>query len=259
LRYHGRVPAKSKQAVKKERSVVPRWLGAYVAAVRDVPTAVLLTVPVLLLYEAGLIVFRARNQNAADAWVKQLLHGISPKAWLVVNALVLVGVLVCAFVVPKRTPKAPRFGLVLPLLVESSAWATLLLPIAAIASFGGLSMVVATPGGRLEGALLSLGAGFYEELVFRLGCFWGGTHFLKSVFRAEPVVAAGFAFVASSILFAGYHHVGPGGEPFESTVFVFRCIAGGLLAGLFAARGFAVAVWTHVIYDVICVFRGAGT
>lgn len=252
------MPAKTKHAVKEKRSVVPRWLGTYVGAVRDVPTAVLLTVPVLLLYEAGLIVFRARNQNAADAWVKQVLHGISPKAWLVVNALVLVAVLVCAFIVPKRTTKTPRFGLVLPLLVESSAWATALLPLAAVASFGGLSMVVATPGGRLEGALLSLGAGFYEELVFRLGCFYGGTHLLKTVFRAEPVVAAGFAFAVSSLLFAGYHHVGPGGEPFESTVFVFRFVAGGLLAGLFAARGFAVAVWTHVIYDVICVFRGAG-
>jgi membrane protease YdiL (CAAX protease family) len=83
----------------------------------------------------------------------------------------------------------------------------------------------------------------------------GGTHAVRFMFRAEPVVAAGGAFVVSSLLFAGYHHVGPGGEPFESTVFAFRFVAGCILAGLFAARGFAVAVWTHVIYDVICVFR----
>jgi hypothetical protein len=59
---------------------------------------------------------------------------------------VIVGVLVCAFFVPKGKTTPPRFGLVLPLLAESSAWALLLVPLAALVSFGGLNAMVAVPG-----------------------------------------------------------------------------------------------------------------
>ncbi|MBI2536635.1 MAG: CPBP family intramembrane metalloprotease, partial [Gemmatimonadetes bacterium] len=32
--------------------------------------------------------------------------------------------------------------------------------------------------------------------------------------------------------------------------FTFRAVAGLVLSGLFAARGFGITAWTHALYDV---------
>jgi len=51
--------------------------------------------------------------------------------------------------------------------------------------------------------------------------------------------------------------VGAYGEPFEMHAFLFRTIAGVLLAGIYVGRGFAVAVYTHFLYDML-VYLQAG-
>ena len=62
------------------------------------------------------------------------------------------------------------------------------------------------------------------------------------------------AVFVSSLLFSLAHYVGP--EQFGMFSFVFRLLAGALFCGLFLARGFAVAVYTHAIYDIyVMVFQ----
>ena len=47
---------------------------------------------------------------------------------------------------------------------------------------------------------------------------------------------------------AWHHHLA--GEAFEIYAFTYRTFAGLFFAGVFIARGFAVAAWTHAIYDL---------
>jgi membrane protease YdiL (CAAX protease family) len=98
---------------------------------------------------------------------------------------------------------------------------------------------------------LSIGAGLYEELVFRLilmgGMFWAGVRGLNWPGWLSAIAA----LLISSLAFSAVHHVGSLGEPFVLGVFMFRFFAGIVLAVIFYARGFAVAVYTHAIYDVI--------
>ncbi len=246
-------PAKKQRSLKGGAPATGGIRG-YFGDVRDVRTAFLLTAPILLLYEVGIVVFKAQSQNAADAWIKRGLLSISPNALIVLNALLLVGIVAAAFT-GKPRKVGQGVGLFGPLLLESCIWAMALVPIARVFTPGPLFNVVAIPGGRLEGTLLSLGAGFYEEFVFRLGLFAGGRWLLKGPIKLDDVTATGIAFVSSSLLFSAYHHIGPGGEPMDGSVFLFRVVAGAILGALFAARGFAVAVWTHVFYDVLCVLR----
>ena len=56
--------------------------------------------------------------------------------------------------------------------------------------------------------------------------------------------------VASAILFAAFHHVGVGGEPYDPAIFAFRAVAGVVLGLLFAVRGFCVVVYAHAVYDL---------
>ena len=52
------------------------------------------------------------------------------------------------------------------------------------------------------------------------------------------------------------HHVGPHGESFAFDAFVYRALAGVFFGIVYHLRGFAVAVWSHALYDVY-VFTSA--
>lgn len=104
------------------------------------------------------------------------------------------------------------------------------------------------------GAVMSFGAGFYEELVFRVGLFGLGLRLVRVMFDASSGlrrVASWLGFAAlTSALFSGWHYVGEFGEPFELKSFVFRCVCGLVFTAIYAFRGFAPAVWTHALYDL---------
>jgi len=102
-------------------------------------------------------------------------------------------------------------------------------------------------GGQLIGAI---GAGIYEELLFRLALL-PIAYGLFRMLRCGPKGATALAVVSSSLLFALCHHLGPQGEIPAAGPFLFRTAAGATLAALFWWRGFGVAVGTHAAYDLI--------
>ena len=57
--------------------------------------------------------------------------------------------------------------------------------------------------------------------------------------------------LTSALLFSAAHHVGPYGEAFNHSVFLFRTLAGLYFALLYQLRGFGIAVGTHTCYDVL--------
>jgi hypothetical protein len=114
--------------------------------------------------------------------------------------------------------------------------------------------VAGGPPGVFGGLVLSIGAGFYEEIAFRVLLFGLGAQVLRLFAEPIPVVQArlltlGWAVVAAG-LFSGWHYFGALGDPFELKSFVFRWVCGLVFTVIYAFRGFAPVVWTHVIYDV---------
>jgi hypothetical protein len=120
--------------------------------------------------------------------------------------------------------------------------------------------------GRFVGFVMSLGAGFYEELTFRVLLFGLGAKVLVWFFGKQRVelagtsatggfslrsllVMAGWAVVCA-LVFSGVHYVGPMADDFKLASFLFRMVLGLALTLIFVMRGFAAAVWTHAIYDV---------
>ena len=64
------------------------------------------------------------------------------------------------------------------------------------------------------------------------------------------------ALVVSSVVFSLAHHIGPSGEAFTFAAFVYRMLAGAFFALVYQVRGFAVAAWTHALYDVFVLSLG---
>jgi hypothetical protein len=103
--------------------------------------------------------------------------------------------------------------------------------------------------------MLSLGAGLYEELLFRVllvgSLAWAG----KRVLGLRPLVAGIWAALIGALIFSAFHYVGPYGDRLTAYSFVFRTIAGLTFSALFLLRGFGITAWTHALYDAFLLLR----
>ncbi len=113
----------------------------------------------------------------------------------------------------------------------------------------------ATSSGSFSMLLGYVGAGVYEEAIFRLALIPLLLTVLKTLHTPKLLMGT-IAVTGSALLFAIAHHVGQPGETFSWFVFVFRWFAGVYFAWVFVARGFGVAVGAHVLYDVLVGWLG---
>lgn len=238
-------------------------MARYFEVTRTHSYSLLFALPLLLLYEVGAIyiaqVEGSALRNGADVLLRTvlLLGGIDGTLTV---SLVLVAIAVVLVVLERRRRSVPlRVTPFAGMVAESFVYASLLgvlvgatthwlldgigIPLAASA-FDSLSLA--------EGLVLSIGAGVYEEIVFRVLLVGG----LFGIFRVSglPAGQAGFfSVVLASLIFSAFHYVGPYGDPWAVPSFVFRFLAGLVFSVLFLVRGFGITAWTHALYDVLIV------
>jgi hypothetical protein len=98
--------------------------------------------------------------------------------------------------------------------------------------------------------MISLGAGIYEELLFRVllvgALAWGGRHLLGW----RPMWAGVMATLVGALVFSAFHYIGPYGDRLDLPSFTFRALAGLVFSAMYLLRGFGITAWTHALYDV---------
>jgi len=110
--------------------------------------------------------------------------------------------------------------------------------------------------GRLGGLawqsrlMLSLGAGIYEELLFRVVVVSGLAWLARRVFGWGPGTAGALAVGIGACVFSAAHYIGPYGDRLTLYSFAFRMVAGVAFSALYLLRGFGITAWTHALYDV---------
>lgn len=104
-------------------------------------------------------------------------------------------------------------------------------------------------GGHAETVILSLGAGIYEELVFRLILCTALAMLLRNGLGLDVWLSFLLLVLISSGLFSAYHYLG--NEAFSWRIFVFRSAAGVYFAILFVLRGFGITAGSHMAYDIL--------
>jgi hypothetical protein len=241
----------------------------YLQLTRTHTYSLLFAMPLLLLYEAGAAWLAGTGEsslrNGADVLLRTLLLAVGVRGTAAFTAVLLVsaGVLIGVEQRRRRVPlRATPFA---GMLAESLAYALAFGVVVGGATqwvLRGAGFRLAADGGALaslstpEGLVLSLGAGIYEELVFRV-LLAGG---LFAVFRSSGLPrlrAGGFAALLAALLFSAFHYVGPYGDPWALPSFLFRFLAGLAFSLLFLIRGFGITAWTHALYDVVLfTFRG---
>ncbi len=111
----------------------------------------------------------------------------------------------------------------------------------------------ATSGGRwYTGLVHALGAGIYEEMLFRLIAISMLHLLLVDVLAIPEHIGATAAVVLSAVAFAMYHF--PSLHEIDISRFLFYSIAGIYFAAVFVLRGFGIVAATHAAYDVLVIF-----
>ena len=237
---------------------------AYLRYSRTATYGFLAALPLLVGYHALILFANAGSPRqvrvGAEVWIQELLALLGATGMLALGVgVLLVGVAVFAAERKEAIPLRRRyFGW---MVAESAAYAVVLAVLIGwmvgllFASAPAVVPLVAQLGeaGYTMQLALSLGAGIYEELVFRVllvgGLFWGlhrGTSWERG--RAYAVAA-----VVGALVFSAVHYIGPLGDPLALPSFTFRFLFGLALNAVFLLRGFGIAAWTHALYDVLVV------
>jgi membrane protease YdiL (CAAX protease family) len=229
----------------------------YFAATRHPWPTLAFLFPLLVTYEAGIIWLGGAQpellRNGADTWLRWGLEAFGLRQLYGAPALILV--LFCAWSWRQRLNRpTDLYGICLGMTSESAAFGLGLWGISR--SLGPvldrLGITLSTgPRVELVGQVLTfVGAGIYEEVLFRLGLL-SGLVLLFRLAQLPRLLTVPLATVVSALLFAAAHHVGPYGEPYNGYVFLFRTLAGLYFAFLYLLRGFGIAVGAHASYDVL--------
>jgi hypothetical protein len=241
------------------------WPRSYWRQSRAHRYSLLFALPLLVAYEVmATLLGHGEAQairNGADVLLKSVFIALLGAQGPLVFGALLIGVSLWLVVRDMRTHGArlsPRTfagmmaeSIVLALafgIVVSSITTRVLAPFAAI---------VQAPMEQLNTAtqlMVSLGAGLYEELVFRVLLVGAISALGIRVLGWRPVTAGVVAVGVGALVFSAFHYIGPFGDDLEAGSFTFRLVAGIFFSALFVTRGFGITAWTHALYDVFLLF-----
>jgi len=215
--------------------------------------------PLIVIYEVGLVRYGtvAIDRTARDIYARRLLYDFFE--WFGISGYYLPGLVVMVVLVSMHfahrdswrfEPRhyiymgAESIALALPLFVFS----LVLFRGGRVSSAGDMHTLL------WQGQLVfSIGAGIYEELLFRLICLAVLHGLFADVFGLTSWVSAVLSIALSAIAFALYHFNFTEQNPFVWSLFLFYTLAGIYFAGIYLARGFGVAAASHAMYDVLVV------
>jgi hypothetical protein len=235
-------------------------LSAYHRESSSLLYSYLISLPLLILYEFLIIISQPDPgylvRISVDAWIKSIFASFGLNT---ITATLLVAAAAGGYIVYRQrsklnSVKSRFFGY---MLVESFFYAVLISLL--ISSFLGTVLTISADSqlygmSKLQLIALSLGAGLYEELFFRVILVSLLVFFFKKIFSSKNM-AYGSSAVVAALLFSAVHYIGQMGDSLELGSFLFRFLFGLALNVVYVIRGFGMAAWTHAIYDLIVIMR----
>ena len=233
-------------------------------------SSLLFLIPWIVIYEFGVLVMGQDQpdivRNGADFLMRSVLSQIGfGNAWFL--PAIVVTMLLASHIVKKNSWEI-RFETQLGMLAESVLLAIGLVAVGqchdivfrqaavghvATGEFGfepATSASIVHAIGPVTRAVTFIGAGVYEEVMFRL-LLVPAAFLVFRMFEFPSKWAAVMAAVCTSFLFAIAHHIGPSAEALNLYAFSFRAAAGLFFASVYLLRGFGITVGCHAAYDLL--------
>ena len=222
----------------------PSRLAKYLDASRRLAASVVFVAPLFALYQIGLVFDEGVRTGTAPI-LREFFHRFNHLGLVALN-LALLGLLFLA--IWRTRAERLRFpGLYALMFLEACLWTGVML----LAAIAFPPSQLAMPA--IARALFSyVGAGIYEEVLFRLLLMGGLILVLRRGLGGHPAWVVPLAILVSAALFSYAHHqLGP--EEYSRGVFLYRALMGVILGTVYYFRGLGIVVYAHALYNVALV------
>ena len=217
----------------------------------------LFTLPLFFLYEVNILFLSWDDilvvRNGADFLMRNILESFDIYGLYGLGLVFFLGLLVTyIFFIKEDQQQEVNVNFLFIMLAESMLWSVVLYFL--LFKFMVLLM---NPVGKiiLQQVTLAIGAGIYEEFLFRVLLIAGLSGILGFVFMWDKTFKNIIAVVLSGGIFSAFHFMGEYGDFFSMELFLIRFFAGLILGVLYIYRGFGITAYTHSIYDLIVLIR----
>ena len=217
----------------------------------------LFTLPLFFLYEVNILFLSWDDilvvRNGADFLMRNILESFDIYGLYGLGLVFFLGLLVTyIFFIKEDQQQEINVNFLFMMLAESMLWSVVLYFL--LFKFMVLLM---NPVGKtiLQQVTLAIGAGIYEEFLFRVLLIAGLSGILGFVFMWGKTFKSIIAVVLSGGIFSAFHFMGEYGDFFSMELFLIRFFAGLILGVLYMYRGFGITAYTHSIYDLIVLIR----
>ena len=217
----------------------------------------LFTLPLFFLYEVNILFLSWDDilvvRNGADFLMRNILESFDIYGLYGLGLVFFLGLLVTyIFFIKEDQQQKVNVNFLFIMLAESMLWSVVLYFL--LFKFMVLLM---NPVGKtiLQQVTLAIGAGIYEEFLFRVLLIAGLSGILGFVFMWDKTFKNIIAVVLSGGIFSAFHFMGEYGDFFSMELFLIRFFAGLILGVLYMYRGFGITAYTHSIYDLIVLIR----
>ena len=232
-------------------------MNSYWRSTRSPLYSFLFTIPLFLIYEIGIFLTSSDDmfvlRNGADALMRQILatFGIAGLYW--VGAIFFIGFII-TFILQRKYWEETQIhsDYFLLMMVESVVWSVLIYFL-----MTNVYLLLMNPTGSMlvQQVTLAVGAGIYEEFLFRVLLIAGISVILGFIFQWSDKSRNWAAMVIAAGIFSSFHFIGEYGDFFSFNIFMVRFLAGIALGTLYFLRGFGITAWSHAVYDLIVLTR----
>ena len=223
---------------------------------KSLANSFLFILPLLVLYEIGIATQGSGIKNTADVIIKTPLLLFGRNGSLIFNLLVIAFLFVSVFYIEKKY----RFSslIFIPMLMEGAVYALFIgygLGLVVYKILFPFTLAILFSTNLWTGIVLSIGAGVYEEIVFRLLLITALYFILANLLKINKPFSAIISILLGALIFTAMHYIGTLKDSFTYASFTFRLLSGIVLSAIFLFRGLGIVVYTHAIYDVLTVLK----
>ena len=192
-------------------------------------------------------------RNGADALMRQILSALGIHGFYWIGGIFFIGFVVVYFFQKQYWNDVEIEAKYLILMMfESVVWS-----IGLYIFMSNVYVLLMTPSGAfmVQQVILAVGAGIYEEFLFRVLLIAGIAGILGFIFQWSEGLRNWIAMIIAAGVFSSFHFIGEFGDYFSFNIFMIRFFAGIVLGALYFMRGFGITAWAHSIYDLIILTR----
>lgn len=223
----------------------------YLQSSRSIHYSLILVLPILAIYELGIFVlFRDsffEMRNSGEILIRSFFTTINLTNPYIISSLLLL-IFIAVMVRGYRIEKKPgvRANFIIYMLMESMLWGSILY--ISLHLFSDLPLQILRLEDKLANMNLAIGAGIFEELIFRMVVISALFVVLEKGLGFGESSAGIVAIVFAAFIFAGFHLFM---EPFTIPVFAQRMAGGVFLGVLYTYRGYGISAYSHIIYNFL--------